>query len=106
MDEAAVRRIIKMTIAELRQQELVQNATFSAYTAVSERLRKYYETGEDDAMREALGTMKDDKYFDILPAFYRDGDTVEEIAEYMEVDSRTVARNKRRLCLELYMIIS
>ena len=106
MDEVAIKQIIRMTIAEMRRQEMVQDAEKIAYTQTADLLYKFYESDSDDDLRNALDSIQSDKYFDIIPAFYRDGCTVEQIADFMEVDSRTIARNKRRLCLEIYMLIS
>ena len=107
MDEIVVKMIIKQTIAEMKRQELLLDTEKVVYTEISERLHKYYDT-EDDSdkdLRNALISIRNDKYYDIIPAFYRDGSTVEQIAELMEVDSRTISRNKKRLCLEIYTLL-
>lgn len=46
--------------------------------------------------------MKDDPYFWIIPAFYRDHMTPGDIGLTYHCDERTVTRNKRRICLEIY----
>lgn len=103
IDEAEVKRIIQLTIKELRQQELMQDVEIAAYKEISDRLTKYFALDpQDDELADALKKIESDRYRPILWMFYRDGYTVEEIAERLNVDVRTVSRNKKRLCLEIY----
>jgi hypothetical protein len=46
---------------------------------------------------DALDTLKDDPYYDIISLRYFEGCSREEIAEHFNVDVRTVTRNKNRL---------
>lgn len=107
MDELVIKQIIKQTIAEMKRQELLLDTERVVYTEISDRLHSYYETDmdSDKELRNALNSIRNDKYYDIIPAFYRDGSTVEQIAEIMDVDSRTISRNKKRLCLEIYTLL-
>ena len=104
MDETEVKRIVQLTILELKQQELLQDVERVAYKEISERLTRFFAPLDiqDDDLAKALESLKGDKYRHILWMFYRDGYTVEEIAERLNVDVRTVSRNKKRLCLEIY----
>lgn len=104
MTDADVKRIVQLTILELKQQELLQDVESAAYKEISERLTRFFtpSAAQDDDLAEAFDQLKDDKYRHILWMFYRDGYTVEEIAERLNVDVRTVSRNKKRLCLEIY----
>ena len=45
----------------------------------------------------ALGYIKDEKYHEIIPLFYFDNCSIEDIAEELEVDTRVVTRNKKKL---------
>lgn len=49
----------------------------------------------------AIETLKDDPYFEIISMRYFEGQTREDIAEYFEVDVRTITRNKNRLINQL-----
>lgn len=104
MDETEVKRIVQLTILELKQQELLQDVESAAYKEISERLTRFFTPldAQDDDLAQALEHIKNDKYRHILWMFYRDGYTVEDIAERLNVDVRTVSRNKKRLCLEIY----
>lgn len=108
IDESDVKRIVQITIQELKRQELLLDAERAAYKEISERLQRFYApyAVEDKELSEAIEQLKDDKYRHILIMFYRDGYTVEEIAERLNVDVRTVSRNKKRLCLEIYSRMS
>ena len=48
-------------------------------------------------IEEALEEIRDDPYYDIIPMYYFEGETRENIALTLETTVRTVARNKRRL---------
>ena len=103
LDESEVKRIVQLTITELKKQELLQDAESVAYKEISERLNNYYIGYHDDDLQAVLDDLKNDSYFDIITMFYFEGYTVEKIAEQLDVDVRTVSRNKKRLCLEMYM---
>lgn len=104
MDETEVKKIVRQTIKELMKQELLKDAIGIAYKEISDRLQRFYApyAVEDKELSEAIDQLKGDKYRHILWMFYRDGYTVEEIAEKLDVDVRTISRNKKRLCIELY----
>lgn len=106
MDEADVKRIVQLTVKELKRQNMLRDAESIAYKDISARLREYYVSANlDNELHEVLEEIRkrNDSYVDIIPAFYRDEYTVEQIAELLEVDARTISRNKKRLCLEIYM---
>lgn len=103
LDETEVKRIVQMTIMELKKQELLRDVESVAYKGISERLFRYYLGYNDDDLKAVLREMEGDRYFDIILLFYCEGHTVEQIAEQLDVDMRTVSRNKKRLCLEIYV---
>lgn len=102
IDESEVKRIVQLTISELKKQELLRDAEGVAYKEISERLHAYYIGIHDDDLQAVLDEVKGDRYFDIITMFYFEGYTVEKIAEHLDVDVRTISRNKKRLCLEIY----
>lgn len=54
-----------------------------------------------DLINEALLQITSDKYYKIIPFWYFDGQSREDIAEYFEVDVKTITRNKNRLINKL-----
>lgn len=102
LDEAEVKRIVQLTIKEMRKQELLRDAESAAYKEISERLHRYYDGEPDDDLRAVLRDVECDRYFDVILLFYCEGHTVESIAEQLSMDVRTISRNKKRLCIELY----
>ena len=106
MDKQEVKEIIEMTVKELKNQHMLKETSDAIYIDVSERLTKYYRSGESDPLiKAALEEFKDDMYIDILYLYYRDNMTIERIAEELTVDISTVTRNKKRLCLSLYNLL-
>lgn len=103
MDREQIIEIVKLTVKELKREELLRDAEGVAYKEISERLRMLYEEGHSDPeLRYALKEIQGDRYFDTVFLYYAKGFTVEAIAELLDVDVRTVTRNKKRLCLDLY----
>lgn len=96
--------IVRNVISEQTAKNLLIDSDEIAYKAVSERLQRFYAPyGDTDTeLSNVLETLKYDRYKHIIWMFYRDGKTIEEIAEKLGVDSRTISRNKRRLCLAIY----
>lgn len=108
MDEKQVKAIIQMTIDDLLRRNLLERDDAQVYKQISERLSLFFSSigVQDDDLQAALDHIRADKYRHIIWMFYRDGCTVDEIAERLGVDSRTVSRNKKRLCLEIYRYIN
>lgn len=106
MDKQEIKEIIEMTVKELKNQHMLKETVDAIYIDVSERLTKYFRSGETDMkIKLMLEELKDDLYIDILYFYYRDNMTIERIAEELEVDVSTVTRNKKRLCLSLYNLL-
>jgi RNA polymerase sigma factor (sigma-70 family) len=53
----------------------------------------------------ALETIKDDRYYDIVPFKYWDGMTMEDIAESFGCEERTIRRQKNRLINKLKIML-
>ena len=56
-------------------------------------------------IERALETIKDDKYYDIIPMKYWDEMTMESIAERFDCEDKTVRRNKSRLVNKLKIML-
>lgn len=94
---------VERTVKALRKNTAVRTDD-TKYNEVSYMLTSYYQNGESvPELDEAVANVSRDKYFDIIPLYYRDGKKIEMIAEQMGVDTSTVVRNKRRLCMDIYV---
>ena len=72
------------------------------YAHVSDRLFRYYKEGMMDAeVTMALIEVSSSAYFDIIPLYFRDKLTIEAIAEEMGINTSTVVRNKKKICLRM-----
>lgn len=98
-----VRNIVKLTIQELIRENLI---TINSYDTVLEyvapRLTKYFNGTDDSKVSAALKVIADDYYIDVIYLQYRDGYTVEQIAEELGREPRTILRNKKRLVYRIY----
>jgi len=102
-----VRRTVKETVMELRKHGLLKRADDVAYSEISNRLYEFYENPDlDRKLGEALDKIRGDYYFDIIPQYYRHKVTIDWIAEGYHCETSTITRNKKRLCLRLYSLVT
>ena len=97
-------KAVEKTVTALKKNGALKDSKYMMYNEVSYMLTAYYQNGErvpriDDAIQNVSG----DKYFDIIPKYYGNGQSVESIAAEMNVDISTIVRNKKRLCMEIYV---
>lgn len=103
MDKQEVIEIVEMTVEALKREHMLKRSKEAIYCDMSDRLTRFYRNGGNDPkIKAALEEFKNDMYIDIIYLYYRDGETIERIAEELDVDISTVTRNKKRLCLSLY----
>lgn len=107
MDEEKIKAYIDLTIqrtmAEFKKAGLIKGADDAAYSDVSEILTEYYKgEAKDVKITYAIQGQRFDPYFRVIPLYYGDRKTIEQIAEELGVDTSTVMRNKKRLCLSIY----
>lgn len=103
MDEQTIRNIVQATITELIKGGLLKSADDLAYAEIKTILTAYYNGGEREAeIRNAIEALRDDPYYKIIPLNFGYGYTLEQIAEALEVETTTIVRNKKRLCLSIY----
>lgn len=102
MNEADVKKII----ADLIRTKTLKSAISEIYDDISSKLYRYY-CGEDYdiSVTEALDGLRNDIHFEIIPLYYQQHLTIEQIADALYIDVSTVIRNKKRLCLEIYSYI-
>lgn len=104
--EEYINLTIQTTIKELKRNSIVGEPKEHIYKQISKELVDYYEKGQNSTkITEALELLKNDAYFDIIPLYYNLRHTIEMIAEAFNVDTSTIVRNKKRLCLEIYVLI-
>ena len=93
---------IKRTIQEYKRSGILKESDNASYTDASQILHGYYDGGaKDTAITYAIQAKRFDPYFRIIPLYYGEGKKISEIAEILCVDDSTIARNKKRLCLEI-----
>lgn len=118
--ETLIDKVTTQTVVKLKKSKLMNENQKSPFKKTEDVLRNYnkYKIAilEDpegtiktqkliNIIETADDSIKDDVYYDIIPMFYVDGKTREEIAEYFDCDVKTITRNKRRLVNELKVII-
>ena len=56
-------------------------------------------------INEALGTIKEDPYYDLIRLIYFEGRSREEVAEYFDTSVTTISRNKARLINKIKCVL-
>ena len=111
MIDEAIREVIdetvNATVLKMKMVGLVKDNTKTAFQKTEEILRNYptfkkikdqpYTVKLVKQIEKALEEIRDDPYYDIIPMYYFEDETRENIALTLETTVRTVARNKRRL---------
>lgn len=101
---------VKATVLKLKMAGLMKDDRKTAYQKTEELLRNYNAFVESDQpytqklvkkIDEALSSIKDDIYYEIIPMVYFDGETRETVAEYFDTTVTTISRNKNRLVNKL-----
>lgn len=108
--EATVRMTVHETVAELRKGGFLLVPDKPAYENTAARLRSYFAKINDDValgaddldIEYAITAVQSDPMYLILPLYYSDGCTIDEIALMLECAPCTVTRNKKRLCLKIH----
>ena len=94
---------VQRTVKELKRKRMLKETDNIVYSDASEILTNYYRSGKVEAtITYAIQGLRFDPYFRILPMYFEEGKTIEQIAEILDVDARTIARNKKRLLLSIY----
>lgn len=105
-NEKDIEKVLNICIKTMKKQHLLRRTGDAIYDDMGKRLYSYYKNGEKDRkIKRALEDFKDDLYINVIPLYYKDGYTIENIADMMNIDTSTVVRNKKRLCLSIYNLI-
>lgn len=101
-----IREVVKITIDELTQRKIIKDDYSIILPVVERKLTEFFNNrGDGNGVSYALNALYNDAYIDIIYFQYRDGKTLEWIAEYMSVDVSTIKRNKKRLISKIYELL-
>lgn len=94
---------VQKTIKEYKKNGILKDNGAAAYADVSEILSSYYKGGKNEmSITYAIQGQRFDPYFRIIQMYFEAGKTIAEIAEELNVDTSTIVKNKKRLCLAIY----
>lgn len=102
MDRNELKEIFAEVISEMVVKGLMRDFEEIAVAESSEMLGRYYSGEVSLCVSDAIKKARKDKYGAIIPMYFRDKKTVEQIAEFYNVEPSTISRNKKRLCLTIY----
>lgn len=108
MTQNEIREVVKITIDELLKNKILDIDNYqTALRAVEVNLYTYFDGTNKDCIgvSKLLNSLSDDPYIDVIYLNYRDGKTLEFIAEVMDKDISTIKRNKKRLIFKLYEML-
>ena len=108
MKAEEIREIVRMTIDELLNANVLSlNVAYPKIKGIVEsELISFFNGNKNQRMSRILNQLYDDEYIDVIFLYYRDGKTLEWIAEYMDKDVSTITRNRKRLITEIYNLLS
>lgn len=105
MTPEQIREIVKITLDELTQRKLIKDDYIVILDVVEKKLKDFFNNKGSGRVGGVLMSLSDDPYIDIIFLQYRDGKTIEWIAEVMEVEVRTIMRNKKRIIKRIYELL-
>jgi len=105
-----VNTTVNTTVLKLKAAGLIKDNRKSAFQKTEELLRNYNAFQKSDQpyakiivtkINDALYSIKDDPYYELIPLIYFNEETREYIAEYFNTTVTTISRNKTRLVNKL-----
>lgn len=109
--EKIINDTVNTTVLKLKMAGLMRDDKKTAYQKTEELLRNYktfqkitdqpYTVKLVKEIEDALEEITDDLYYDIIPMYYFEGKTREDVAEYFDTTVTTISRNKSRLINKL-----
>lgn len=104
--DQAVRLTVHQTVRELRKNGFLRENDSIAYESTQNLLKAHFDAikeGEpgNPEVDQALESLSQDEYHNIIYLYYYKGMTIEGIAEAYDCDPTTIKRNKKRLCIEI-----
>lgn len=97
MNKEEIQNIVTMTIIELKRQGMLKDEYSVVLKETEPVIKEYFKKKNNKTIEYFLIEYSDDPYIDIIYLHYRDGITIERIAEVMCKDASTIKRNKKRL---------
>lgn len=105
MTEEEVRAVVKATLRELGYHAPVKENYSAILRELDTRLYRYFEGAEDNELKLIFKILHSEPYLNIIPLHYQHKKTIDQIAEYMGKDARTIKRNKKKLIVKMYGLL-
>ena len=105
---------VNMTVLKLKMAGLMKDDRKSAYQKTEELLKNYTIFLKSDQpftqkliekLNEALCSIEDDSYYELIPMIFFENRSREEVAEYYDTTVTTISRNKNRLVNRLKKLL-
>lgn len=105
MTEEEIKRIVRETIIEFREQEMIRDSDEVIMDEMSDRLKAFFSGKQDFELGKVLQEVSSDYYFEIIPLQFQQGMNITSIAKYLNADRVTIWRNKKRLLRGIYTML-
>lgn len=107
MSEEEIKAYIDLAVMKaingLKKSRMLEQAESVMYADAAEIISNFYKNGRKEAnVAYAIDGLRFDPYYRIIDLYFNRRMTIEKIAEELGVDTSTVVRNKKRLCLLVY----
>lgn len=107
MKSEEIRKVVSEVLDELIKRDMLRPSDKIAYSNVSDRLYDFYESGAKDYdVQTALKKIEADPYYMLIPLYFSELKTIDQLAEIFGVEVSTITRNKKRLCLAIHSTLS
>lgn len=112
--EQIINDTVNATVLKLKMAGLMKDNRKTAYQKTEELLRNYNTFKESDQpytqklvakIDDALQSIEDDIYYDVIPLIYFEDETRENVADRFRTTVTTISRNKVRLVNKLKVIL-
>lgn len=112
--EQIINGTVNATVLKLKMAGLMKDNRKTAYQKTEELLRNYNTFKESDQpytqklvtkIDDALQSIKDDIYYDVIPLIYFEDETRENVADHFRTTVTTISRNKVRLVNKLKVVL-
>lgn len=105
VNKEEIQNIVTMTINELRRQGMLKDEYSVILKETEPLIKEYFQKKNNKPIEYFLREYSDDPYIDIIYLHYRDGITIDKIAECLYKDTSTIKRNKKRLIKAIHSML-